>query len=97
MSDDMQAKLRALAARYGVSLGAVEVLAAALKVSGGKLAQFNHPELGGMGQWMPSMIMLGDMFNVSLRARVDALATELAAISAANSTKAGLTELNTAW
>jgi hypothetical protein len=73
----MQESLEELARRYGVSVGAVEVLVAALRNSGGKLAQFNHPELGGMGQWMPGMIMIGDMFNQSLKARVDGLCTAL--------------------
>jgi hypothetical protein len=71
-------KYEELARRYGVSVGAVETLALALRASGGKLAQFNHPDLGGMGQWMPGMIMIGDMFNNALKAKVDALCTELA-------------------
>jgi hypothetical protein len=44
------------------------------------MAQFNHPELGGMGQWAAGgMIMIGDMFNNGLKARVDALCRDLAA------------------
>ena len=42
-------------------------------------AQFNLPELGGMGQWSQGgMVMVGDMFNNALKARVDALCSELA-------------------
>src|SRR5436305_1704686 len=43
------------------------------------MAQFNHPELGGMGQWSQGgMTMVGDMFNHALKARVDAVCSELA-------------------
>jgi hypothetical protein len=38
------------------------------------MAQFNHPEFAGSGQWMQGgMLMLGDMFNHALKGRVDAL------------------------
>jgi hypothetical protein len=87
----MQESLEELARRYGVSVGAVEVLLGALRVSGGKLAQFNHPELGGMGQWMPGMTMVGDMFNQQLKARVDGLCTALAQMLASGSPTAGST------
>lgn len=82
MSQDSDEALRLLAARHHISLEAVRVLAAALRISGGRQAQFNHPELGGMGQWQPGMVMIGDMFNTSLKARVDALASELSQIVA---------------
>ena len=39
------------ARRYGMSIDAVRVLLEALVASGGGMAQFNHPDLGGMGQW----------------------------------------------
>jgi hypothetical protein len=43
------------------------------------MAQFNHPEFGGSGQWMRGgMIMLGDMFNNSLKNSVGGLCQELA-------------------
>ena len=43
------------------------------------MAQFNHPELGGVGQWSQGgMTMVGDMFNHGLKHRVDALCSELA-------------------
>jgi hypothetical protein len=42
------------------------------------MAQFNHPDLGGSGQWMQGgMTMVGDMFNYSLKATVDGLCSEL--------------------
>jgi hypothetical protein len=43
------------------------------------MAQFNHPALGGFGQWSSGMIMISDMFNDHLKAKVAALATDLAA------------------
>ena len=50
-------------------------------VGHGTMAQFNHPELGGMGQWTQSgMTMVGTLFDHGLKARVDALCTELAAL-----------------
>ena len=42
------------------------------------MAQFSHPELGGTGQWMPTMIMIGDMFNNTLAGRVASLFADLA-------------------
>ena len=67
------------AARHGVSTEAAEHLLYALAAGQGTQAQFNHPELGGMGQWsLGGMTMVGDMFNNALKAKVDALCSELA-------------------
>jgi hypothetical protein len=69
-----------IARRHGFSEAAAQSLVQALSWSGGSMAQFNHPELGGMGQWSRGgMIMIGDMFNNGLKARVDALCNDLAA------------------
>jgi hypothetical protein len=73
----MQEEISQIAARHGVSVGAVDNLWRALQRGGGRMAQFDHPELGGTGQWMPGMVMVGDMFNQALKARVDSLCTEL--------------------
>jgi hypothetical protein len=44
----------------------------ALVNSNGTMAQFNHWELGGGGQWMRGgMTMVGDMFNYGLKSKVD--------------------------
>jgi hypothetical protein len=68
------ADVNELAVEHGVSAGAVEALADALSHSQGRAAQFSHPELGGMGQWMSGgMLMIGDMFNSELKAKVDRL------------------------
>jgi hypothetical protein len=70
-----------IAARHGVSDDAVLTLLSALAAGHGAQAQFSHPDLGGMGQWSRGgMIMVGDMFNSSLKARVDALCTELSGL-----------------
>jgi len=42
------------------------------------MAQFNINELGGGGQWMRGgMTMVGDMFNYSLKSKVDGICSEL--------------------
>ncbi len=69
-----------LAQRYGFSQDAVLHLTFAMLKGRGGMAQFNHPELAGSGQWMNGgMMMLGDMFNHGLKARVDGVCRELAA------------------
>jgi hypothetical protein len=67
-----------LAARHGVSEGAVRVVLEALRSGGGTMAQFSHPEFGGMAQWSSGMTMVGDMFNDRMKATLNELATDLA-------------------
>jgi hypothetical protein len=62
---------------HGVSESAVAALAEGLMNTGGGMVQFNIPELGGMGQWMPGMCMVGDMFNYGLKARLDSLCRDI--------------------
>ena len=70
-----------IAARHGVSVEAALGLLGALAAGHGTQAQFNHPDLGGLGQWSQGgMIMVGDMFNQGLKYRVDALCNELSAL-----------------
>ena len=70
-----------VAARYGLGEDLVRTLLQAVAAGGGQMAQFSHPALGGMGQWsLGGMVMIGDMFNNALKARVDAVCTELAAM-----------------
>src|SRR5258705_1351716 len=64
--------------RHSVSTDAVRTILRALRSGGGTMAQFNHSDFGGMSQWSPGMTMVGDMFNSSLKAKLDALCTELA-------------------
>ncbi|PZQ51485.1 MAG: hypothetical protein DI556_04810 [Rhodovulum sulfidophilum] len=80
LSDQGQEIARAAAERHGVSVEAAAEMLRALAAGYGNQAQFSHPELGGMGQWSRGgMLMIGDMFNNGLKARVDALATDLSA------------------
>jgi hypothetical protein len=67
-----------IARRHGFSQDAVTHMLIAVLNGNGSMAQFSHPEFGGSGQWMQGgMLMLGDMFNASLKGRVDALCHEL--------------------
>lgn len=67
-----------LAERHGFSTEAVIVMLQAILRGNGSMAQFNHPEFGGSGQWMQGgMLMIGDMFNNFLKGRVDALCYDL--------------------
>lgn len=71
---------QAIAERHGVSVEAVQHLVRALETGHGNMAQFDHPEFGGLGQWSRGgMIMVGRMNDHALKARVDALCTEIAA------------------
>jgi hypothetical protein len=69
-----------IARRHGFSEDAAHSLLQSISRGGGSMAQFSHPEFGGMGQWSRGgMIMIGDMFNNGLKARVDALCNDLSA------------------
>jgi hypothetical protein len=72
-----------LSSRHGFSPDAVTHMLFAVLNGNGSMAQFSHPEFGGSGQWMQGgMLMLGDMFNSSLKWRVDTLCHELSALLA---------------
>jgi Short C-terminal domain len=72
-----------IASRHQVSVDAAKTMLEAVARGGGGMAQFTHPELGGSGQWLRGgMTMIGDMFNTSLKAKVDALASELSGLIA---------------
>ena len=76
---DHASGLQIVADRHGVSLDAVRHLLRALEAGNGTMAQFDHPELGGMGQWFSGgMVMVGRMFDAELKARVAGLCAELA-------------------
>jgi len=64
--------------RHSVSADAVRTILRALRSGGGSMAQFSHPDFGGMSQWSPGMAMVGDMFKNSLKSKLDAVCTELA-------------------
>jgi hypothetical protein len=78
LSEQGQRIMEDMAQRYGVSQDAVMTMLRAVMEGNGTMAQFNHPELGGSGQWMQGgMTMVGDMFNYGLKSKVDGLCTEL--------------------
>jgi hypothetical protein len=67
-----------MAKKHAVSSAAVHVMLAALRSGGGRMAQFSHADFGGMSQWSPGMSMVGDMFNTQLKAKLDALCSDIA-------------------
>ncbi len=70
-----------LSQRYGFSQDAVTHMLIAVINGNGSMAQFSHPEFGGSGQWMQGgMMMLGDMFNHSLKNSVSNLCSEISRI-----------------
>jgi hypothetical protein len=72
-----------LSGRHGFSADAVTHMLFAVLNGNGSMAQFQHPEFAGSGQWMRGgMIMLGDMFNSYLKGRVDGLCSDLANVLA---------------
>lgn len=78
LSPDGQRLVGDLASRHGFSVDAVTHMLMAVLNGNGSMAQFNHGEFAGSGQWMRGgMIMLGDMFNGYLKGRVDSLCSEL--------------------
>jgi hypothetical protein len=78
MDQSTKLSINELAAKYQVSPSAIQELIRALRTGGGQ-AQFNHPDLGGMGQWGGgNMIMIGDMFNHGLKDRVAKLCQTIA-------------------
>jgi hypothetical protein len=70
-----------IARRTGFSQDAVTSMLVSIVGGRGGMAQFSHPEFGGSGQWMAGgAIMISDMFNNALKARVDALCNELSTL-----------------
>ncbi|MFC4255704.1 SHOCT domain-containing protein [Altererythrobacter xixiisoli] len=71
-----------LAQKHRFPPDAAYMLFTALSAGRGRQAQFNHPALGGMGQWSQGgLTMIGDMFNDGLKQRVDALSRDLAKLA----------------
>ncbi len=70
----------ALAHRTGFSPEAVEAMRRSVARGGGRMAQFDHRDFGGTGQWMRGgMVMIGDPSNHDLKRRIDALCDALSA------------------
>ncbi len=79
MAENEKEMVQRMAKSHSVSPAAVEVVLAALRSGGGRMAQFSHADFGGMSQWSPGMSMVGDMFNTQLKSKLDALCGDLAA------------------
>lgn len=83
LSTEGQKTIESLAQRHGVSSDAARTMLYALVQGNGRMAQFDHPEFGGMGQWTQGgMTMVGDMFDNALKAKVDSLCSELSGLLA---------------
>jgi hypothetical protein len=81
LTTEAQQIIDTLAQRYQFSSEAVFSLLQAIRNGNGSMAQFNHPEFGGSGQWMRNgMIMTADMFNHALKNKIATLCEELAAL-----------------
>ncbi len=67
-----------LSQRHGVSTDAVTHMLIAVQNGNGSMAQFNHREFGGCGQWMRGgMTMVSDLFNNHLKYRVDSICNDI--------------------
>ena len=77
---DPQQRLMDVAQRHQLSVEAIDVLHRSLLSGGYHMAQFNHSDLGGMGQWSNGMIMIGDFSNSDLKQRVKSACEDLTAI-----------------
>jgi len=73
-----EALLTRIAVQQDLSRDGVKTVLDALRRGNG-MAQFSHPDFGGMSQWAPGMVMVGAMSNTGLKAKLDKVATELAA------------------
>ena len=78
LSFDGQQLVNQLAQRHPFSPDAVASMLESVVNGNGSMAQFNHPEFGGSGQWMQGgMTMIGDMFNNYLKNNVANLCQDL--------------------
>ena len=79
LSDAGTQLVQTLSQRHAVSTDAVTHMLFAIQHGNGSMAQFNHPEFGGCGQWMRGgMTMVSDLFNNQLKYRVDSICSEIA-------------------
>ncbi len=77
-----------LARQYQVSAEAVMSMLQAVMDGNGTMAQLNHPEFGGAGQWMQGgMTMVSDMFNHHLKGQVEGLCSALANLLSSSSSQ----------
>ena len=87
LSPAEQKAIDELAERHGFSRDAVTSMLDSVARGRGTMAQFDHPEFGGHGQWMGGgMTMVSDMFNDALKSRVAALCKDLSKVVENNAT-----------
>jgi hypothetical protein len=83
LSPEGQQAIADIARQRGFSFDATMTMLDAIIAGNGGMAQFNHPEFSGSGQWMQGgMIMISDMFNNNLKWQIDGLCSELAGLVA---------------
>jgi hypothetical protein len=83
LSPSGQQIINDIAQRHGFGVDATMSMLESVINGNGGMAQFNHPEFSGSGQWMRGgMTMVSDMFNNYLKGRVDGLCSELAQLIA---------------
>ena len=84
LSPSGQHAISDISQRHGFSTHAVLCMLEAVINGNGSMAQFSHPEFSGSGQWMRGgMVMVSDIFDNYLKARVDGLCNELSNLVAA--------------
>ena len=85
LSPSSEQTISELAERYGFSREAVMGMLDSVVRGNGAMAQFNHAEFGGSGQWMRGgMTMVSDIFNDALKGRVRELCSELSTLVASD-------------
>lgn len=78
-------RLSELGTRHGFTPEAVRTMLMALIAGNGSMAQFNHPEFGGLGQWMKGgMVMTSAPDQSDLPKRIDRLCVALVRVLAAD-------------
>jgi hypothetical protein len=83
LSAQGQQLINDIAQRHGFSFDATLSMLESVINGNGSMAQFNHPEFSGSGQWMRGgMTMVSDMFNSYLSGRVNGLCSELSNVVA---------------
>lgn len=76
-------EIQSLAQQTGFSVPAVEAMRRSIVDGGGRMAQFDHPEFGGAGQWMKGgLLMISDFSDAGLKTRIAGLCDVLSAETA---------------
>lgn len=89
----------ALGRDTGFSHDAIEAMRRSMARGGGRMAQFDHPEFGGAGQWMQGgLLMIGDSSNHELRRRIDGLCEALSrSVAGGSARESGVGAVGGQW